>query len=533
MGLGRFLLIGLIILQFKAQAQTVNFQEEVYISVDKTNVIVGELLNFSAFVYSNTSKKLSKLSSILYIELIDEVGTSVHQTKIGLRNGRGSGSIYIDSEWLSSTYRLVAYTRWMQNYNSYFEQKILILNPYNNLIQHQKILGNPMLGSVESTVDANRYDIQQQASLSLGIIQPSSISISISKMSNLYYSNVNLMNDSIKTMKSFKILPEYKYGLVQGNVNNTDSQLRINSAINGSNMQISTTITDSAGNFWINYNPDLSPNDAEIQIELENDSLAQISIVNEFYKRYSTLDTVQVTLDSITISELILRSVNNQIQMAYQKPLDVLVDTRSIFTLPSAEVYYLDDYKRFPSLRDTFIELLNNVGVSKSDEKYRINIRCNSEPSGLNKSDAVPLILLDGLKITPQYILNISPNSIMKIEVIPEYYFVNDIVYKGIISVHSFKGNMSVENSNSHTFPIANYQPYNEAGYQLRSASRIPQYQTDLFWDPIYSHNGGELLVNFSTSMIEGTYKACVKGLSEDGIPINVTKYFQVILSSR
>lgn len=530
MGLGRLILV-LIVLPFSLNAQTTNFQEEVYVSVNSTNVLVGEKLCFSAFVYSNISKKLSNLSSILYIELIDEDGMPVHQTKIGLRNGRGSGYIYIDPEWFSSTYRLVAYTRWMQNYHSYFEQKVLVFNPYSDLIQEQKLVGNPLTRSSESRADTRRYDALQKVSLNLGKIDPSSISISINKVPNLYYLNDNSLDDPVKNMKSFKILPEYKYGLVQGNVSNAYGRPRINMSIKGSSMQIATTETDSVGNFWLNYNPSLSPNDAEIQIEFENDTIGQISMVNEFYKTCSALDTSRVTLDSITISELIKRSVNSQIQIAYQKQLDALPDKRPNFTLPIAEVYYLDDYKRFPSVRDTFIELINNVGVPKSEGNYKMNVRCNSVPPNFVERNLVPLLLLDGLKVTPEDVLNMSPNSIEKIEVIPEYYFVNDIVYKGVISVHSFNGNMNMANQNGHNFPIANYQPYSEEGNQPQIDSRTPQYQTDLYWKPVYVHQGGELIVNFSTSIIEGTYQISVKGISKKGIPINITKQFQVISS--
>ena len=530
MGLGRLILV-LIVLPFGLNAQTTNFQEEVYVSVNSTNISVGEKLYLSAFVYSNTSKKLSKLSSILYIELIDEDGMPVYQTKIGLRKGRGSGSIYIHPEWFSSTYRLVAYTRWMQNYHSYFEQEILVFNPYNNLIQGQKLVGNPLTRSSESHADIRRYDALQKVSLNLGKLDPSSISISINKVPNLYYLNDNTLDDPVKSIKSFKLLPEYKYGLVQGNVNNADRKLRINMSIKGSKMQIATTETDSAGNFYLNYNPSLSSNNAEIQIQVESDTIGRIVIVDEFYEKFPALDTAQVTLDSTILSEIINRSIGSQIQIAYQKQIDAFMDTRPIFTLSYAEVYHLDDYQRFPSVRDTFIELLNNVGVSKSEENYKINVRCNSEPPNLTLENPAPLILLDGLKVTAKELLNISPNSIEKIEVIPEYYFVNDVVYKGVISVHSFKGNLNVNIQNGLNFPIANYQPYNEEGYQLRLESRIPPYQTDLYWNPVYSHAGGELIVNFSTSTIEGTYQISVKGISKNGNPINITKQFQVTSS--
>lgn len=535
MGLRRILYFGLSIVLLSLNAQKKDFQEEVYISLNTTNILVGETLFFSAFVYSNTSKKTSKLSSILYVELVDESGRPVHQTKIGLSDGRGSGSIYVNPAWMSSTYRIVAYTRWMMNYNSFFEQNVLVLNPYNGVIQNAPLAGNPLRNSKDLSENVDTYAPLQDISMNLGVLLPGTFSIAISKTTSLYYPNeVALENPSVE-LQSFEILPEYRYALVQGNVKRSSGnidQLRVNMTIKGSSMQVATTKTDRYGRFWMSYNPDLSASAAEVLIQLEEDSVEQIRIVNEFYEKHDSMPSGNTNLDSVIIGELIERSVNSQIQRAYQKQDNLESESRNIFTQPDAKVFYLDDYKRFSSVRDTFIELIKYVGVSKSEDNYRMNVRCEETP-GLISSNKSPLILLDGIKVDPEDILNQSPNDIEKIEVIPEYYFVNDVVYKGLISVHTFGRIEPDINTKGQKIPLTNYQLYSENGYALRIDNRLPLYESDIYWEPIHTHNGGQLILDFSTSRLEGTYKVSVAGISKTGKPVNLITRFRVLESGQ
>ena len=533
MGLRSILYLALCLQLISLIGQSKDFQEEVHVSVNSTNVLVGETLNFSGFVYSNTSKKLSPLSSVLYLELIDESGKAIHQTKIGLRNGCGSGSIYINPDWATGTYRLISYTKWMMNYDAFHEQHLLIFNPYNGVKKNESINGNPLKIEEQQLTELDTYSPLQSVSLSLGIIETSTLSIAIHKVSDVYYDNQVTLEHQKVSMSSYEILPDYRYAQVQGRVHGSNrlDKLRVMMTIKGTAMQVATTQTDHYGRFWMSYNPDLLTNEAVAQVQVEGDGIEDINIIEEFYPSHASLNESVTSLDSLTSSNLITRSINNQIQQAYKEPVTLDADLRAIYTQADAKVYYLDDYERFPSIRDTFIEYIYYVGVSKSENNYKLNVLC-PEPPELNASNKEPLILLDGLAISAEDIFKQSPNDIEKIEVIPNYYFINDVVYKGVISVHSFGRKELEVTSTSKRFTLANYQPYKPHVDSLTLKDHLPMYQPSLFWEPIRKHSHGELILEFSTSRLEGTYQISVRGITVFGKPVNLVKYIRVCSSN-
>ncbi|MEQ8469656.1 MAG: hypothetical protein RIC35_00645 [Marinoscillum sp.] len=119
----------LIVLAQISIAQKVNVREEVYLQVNSDNFITGETLYFSAFVTSSATSRLSDLSSIVYVELVGE-DRVVFQQKIQLKNGRGYGEFFMPSLVSTGTYHLIAYTRWMKNFESLFRRKITVINPF-------------------------------------------------------------------------------------------------------------------------------------------------------------------------------------------------------------------------------------------------------------------------------------------------------------------------------------------------------------------------------------------------------------------
>ncbi len=528
MGLRSIIIITVSFLTLDLIAQKRDFQEEVHLSLNTTNILVGEVLHFSAFVYSNSTKHLSELSSLLYIELIDEEGTPIHQIKIGLRKGRGSGSIKINPEWMSSTYRIVAYTKWMRNYGSFFEQKLLVLNPYTRLTNNYEISGDP-IKIEEPHQKGETFGPLQNISMDMGAIEPATLSISVYEKPDLGYPNELSLENPLVTIDAFNILPDYKYALVQGRIKEAtenSGKQRINMTVKGESLQVATSQTDELGRFWMNYNPDIALNDAAVQIQGE-DAAVEFEIIDEFYEQYSKLNSGNTILDSVLLSGVIARSIHSQIQSAYLVPEKQDITARNVYSSKKdAVVYYLDDYKRFSSVRDTFIELTIHVGAAKSEESDNLFVRCE-QPPGLTATNRSPLILLDGLRVDARTLLDYDPNKIEKIEVIPAYYFVGDLVYKGVISAHTFGGSGNTSSS-GYTFPIAKYQPYSGKAYRLTTADNLPHYESHVFWDPIHAHQGGPLILDFTTSRLEGIYQVSITGITKSGKPVNMTKFFQV-----
>ena len=128
----RLLYISLILLSginIKAQESS-SVREEVFLHVNSDYLLSGETLLYSAFVTKYGTGEYSDLSKILYVELVGPGNERIFQHKVSLENGRGGSEFFIPTLVSTGTYQLVAYTRWMKNFTSYFHTPITIINPF-------------------------------------------------------------------------------------------------------------------------------------------------------------------------------------------------------------------------------------------------------------------------------------------------------------------------------------------------------------------------------------------------------------------
>jgi len=115
---------------FKKYSQDA-LQEKVFVHSDKGAYLTGEILWFKVYVVDGNYHKPFNLSKVAYVEVLDEGLNPVMQAKVELKNGAGSGSLYIPVTLNNGNYHLRAYTNWMKNFNPdfYFDKKITIVNP--------------------------------------------------------------------------------------------------------------------------------------------------------------------------------------------------------------------------------------------------------------------------------------------------------------------------------------------------------------------------------------------------------------------
>src|ERR1700744_4371486 len=133
-----------ILFSFSCQAQTLEYiqgsfnnykqsalQEKVFVHTDKGAYLTGEILWFKVYVVDGSYHKPFNLSKGAYVEVLDDALNPVMQAKVELKNGMGSGSLYIPVTLNNGNYHLRAYTNWMKNFNPdfYFDKKITIVNP--------------------------------------------------------------------------------------------------------------------------------------------------------------------------------------------------------------------------------------------------------------------------------------------------------------------------------------------------------------------------------------------------------------------
>ncbi|MBT8303482.1 MAG: hypothetical protein KJP09_03350, partial [Bacteroidia bacterium] len=69
---------------------------------------------------------------------------------------------------------------------------------------------------------------------------------------------------------------------------------------------------------------------------------------------------------------------------------------------------------------------------------------------------------------------------------------------------------------------------YQDYDLQSKSADRIPDYRTQLLWEPNISLTGERLRIRFFTSDVRGTFEVSLEGFDKDGKPVSIKKYFKV-----
>ena len=108
-----------------------NYQEKVFLHIDKSVYATGEVLWFKAYITNANSNQLSSLSKICYVEILGADKKPLLQGKIDIDSGKGSGSFQLPSTIRTGNYLIRAYTNWMKNFDPqfYFEQSISIINP--------------------------------------------------------------------------------------------------------------------------------------------------------------------------------------------------------------------------------------------------------------------------------------------------------------------------------------------------------------------------------------------------------------------
>ncbi|PAW92406.1 hypothetical protein CKK33_02405 [Mucilaginibacter sp. MD40] len=108
--------------------------EKAYLHFDKPYYTAGEDIWFKAYVF--TDGDLQPDSSILNVELINELDTIKQSLKVQLHNGLGFGDIALPDTMHEGNYRIRAYTQYMRNAGAeyFFEKAIVIGNIITNKI---------------------------------------------------------------------------------------------------------------------------------------------------------------------------------------------------------------------------------------------------------------------------------------------------------------------------------------------------------------------------------------------------------------
>ncbi|MHA6278793.1 hypothetical protein ACXYMT_01310 [Salinimicrobium sp. CAU 1759] len=92
-------------------------REVAYLHLNKSVLLQGEQLGFSAYVVNKNDLKPSKETTNLYVQVKNEAGEIVREKLLLVENGVASNLVEIDNTFPTGNYTITAFTNWMRNFN--------------------------------------------------------------------------------------------------------------------------------------------------------------------------------------------------------------------------------------------------------------------------------------------------------------------------------------------------------------------------------------------------------------------------------
>ena len=234
------------------------------------------------------------------------------------------------------------------------------------------------------------------------------------------------------------------------------------------------------------------------------------------------------------INLILKKSILNQVENAYHSVKnDSILPTN--FVAPSYEYnekkYFLNDYSRFKTLKETVTEVVDAVYILQNKGEYTFHVKFYND---VVKSDLLPLVLIDGVLIQNHHtIIDYDSNNIESIGVVRDKYIYGGQLFMGIISIKTFKADYKHSVSESYIKKVKLIKPqvskkYFKQEYNDSKLNRIPDFRNQLLWQPDFVLSNNEALISFYTSNNTGDYEICIEGYTNDGKPVSLREIISV-----
>lgn len=552
-------------------------QEKVYVHYNTPLLFAGEYLYYKFYCMNAQTNEMSRVSKIGYVTLVSNRNETVFTHKIDLVNGLGQGDYFIPTTVPTGQYKLLAYTQWMQNegIDYFYQDDVNIINPYKSteieFLEGGDTKEATMLKDLNIAETQRNNSATVKTTMAFGYLNPTygkrenvkmalegideeitegNYSVSVRKIDSINflsrYSAIDFFGRDRRERKikinSTKIhLPELRGDLLSGQVvSNVNGKPlpggKVALSIPGSNYTFKVASCDDNGIFHFNLYKDYEKVNAYVQLLVGSSEEARIVLDDEASLDYTKLSfTNGFRISSDLETHIVDRSVYNQVENAYFtiKP-DTILEAKinHPFYGLLATSYNLDDYTRFKTSKEVFVEIINNAWLSQDNDGNKVFRIREKDPT--NDSKLLPLLLIDGILVQDhQELIDYDARKIQHIHIVRDKYYLGSQVFQGIISIETIDSQYSQRFSNSRVMTIELTQPqqrkkYFNQIYKDDSNTRVPDFRSQLFWEPNFNIEDTWTEIEFYTSDNIGNYEICLEGFTNSGKPITLKKIFSV-----
>jgi hypothetical protein len=550
------------------------WKEYALLHVAQTGYLSGETIWFKVYVIHHKTGRLSPLSKIAYVELINKDGTSVLQQKIEIEHGVGNGSWKIPENIASGSYLIRCYVSAQKNIpETVYTSSIHIFNPtlLPIAVNEKRLINTDVNSTIKGSEDNSvsfsqtkkdellvsslerTYGLRQEVKI---IFPANSIggqySVAVFKkdqfenqeLDSLRNNNL-VISSSNSTSDSKKSMIEYAGHLVTGSVLDKAtgkmlSGVRVNLIVDGERFILGSAKSDQNGVLLFDIGKPYGADHLTIQIPNRKDSNAIVQLHNPFITGTKhTIATKDFFSKEVKVA-LEERVINQNLQKAFlQQPsasyfLPHFNDSTLFYGKPD-KTYYLDDYTRFNTMEEVLREYVVEVELRRQSQQYKFAVL---DIPNKRSFDNNPLVLIDGVPTTDiNKVVAFDPLKVKRMDIVARKYFMGDQSFDGIVSLITYNGDLGGFELDQQTI-VVDYQglslirQFEEVKYnkQVADKGRLPDLRSLLYWKPqLELKKGNETTISFYTSDLVGDFVVVLKGIDENGNLVNQNHSFSVI----
>ena len=498
--------------------------ERTYVCTDRHSYVAGEDVFCSVFCFDGGSGSLSDFSSVAYVELISPEGSAV-RVKMALQDGRGAGRLRLPSTLPTGNYRLIAYTALNRNEEDmdYFRGS-RVISVYNTLSASRQDSvvpdGDAATAAVEgkdrpygTAVPAGLVMEQRGDSLFLRNSGTECLDfcLSLSISDALPDPEGPGLADFLEARSGDRTtlrtdaklsIPEYEGEIVSIRVPAMYSGVTAVLSGPGLRNDIYSSTVDSTG--LVSFYTGNIYGDRDLVFELNsrdvNDDFS-LEVLSPFASPELDRDGVpELHLNGSVAEDLKRRSVAMQISRHFG--IDEYMDSLQLrpdllFRGGAMTIYEMDDYTRFPTMRETIVEYVREVQIRRQDGEPVLKIvPGKSFESYSSMLGGNALVLVDGVPVSEHgRVLDLNPALLRRICIYPYDVSTGSCIYSGVVNFISFRGDMAglqfpgrvrILDFHGVTFPVT-------VG-AAKEDSLSPDYRYTRIWQPLLHLEAGEEL---------------------------------------
>ena len=507
--------------------------ERTYVCTDRHSYVAGEDVFCSVFCFDGGSGSLSDFSSVAYVELISPEGSAV-RVKMALQDGRGAGRLRLPSNLPTGNYRLIAYTALNRNEEDmdYFRGS-RVISVYNTLsASRQESVVLDAASAAVAGKDHSYGAAVEGKGRPYGAAAPAGLELE-QRGDSLFLRNSGTecldfclslsISDALPdpegpgladflearsgdrtTLRTDAKLsiPEYEGEIVSIRVPAMYSGVTAVLSGPGLRNDIYSSTVDSTG--LVSFYTGNIYGDRDLVFELNsrdvNDDFS-LEVLSPFASPELDRDGVpELHLNGSVAEDLKRRSVAMQISRHFG--IDEYMDSLQLrpdllFKGGTMTVYEMDDYTRFPTMRETIVEYVREVHIRRQDGEPVLKIvPGKSFESYSSMLGGNALVLVDGVPVSEHgRVLDLNPALLRRICIYPYDVSTGSCIYSGVVNFISFRGDMAglqfpgrvrILDFHGVTFPVT-------VG-AAKEDSLSPDYRYTRIWQPLLHLEAGEEL---------------------------------------